>query len=104
MLVDCVHSFGIDGREAQQVLDSVGITVNANVIPDDPLPPYRPSGIRLGTPAVTTRGFDAGDMRQLAGWIARAIRSRDDAGELDAIRRQVEKLCLRKPIPSARPA
>ena len=103
MLVDCLRSFGIDGREAQQVLDAVGITLNANVIPDDPLPPYRPSGIRLGTPAVTTRGFDTADMRQLAEWIVRAIHARDDAGKLDAIRREVEALSVRKPIPSAKP-
>src|SRR5690606_38968527 len=82
MLVDVMRSFGVDGREAQQVLDGVGITVNANVIPDDPLPPYRPSGIRLGTPAVTTRGFDADDMKQLARWIVDGIKSRGDAGKL----------------------
>ena len=104
MIVDCVRSFGIDGREAQEALDRVGITVNANVIPDDPLPPYRPSGFRLGTPAVTTRGFDAGDMEQLAGWIVGALHARSDAGKLDAIRKEVEALSLRKPIPSAKPA
>lgn len=102
MLVDSMRSFGVDGREAQQVLDGVGITVNANVIPDDPLPPYRPSGIRLGTPAVTTRGFDADDMKQLARWIVDGIKSRSDAGKLAEIRRGVEELCLRKPIPSAK--
>lgn len=104
MLVDCMRSFGIDGREVQQVLDSVGITVNANVVPDDPLPPYRPSGIRLGTPAVTTRGFEAGDMKQLAQWIVEAIKVRDDAAKLSGIRQSVEALCVQKPIPSARPA
>jgi len=100
MLVDAVRSFGIDGREAQRVLDSVGITVNANVIPDDPLPPYRPSGIRLGTPAVTTRGFDTSDMEQLAQWITAALKAREDAARLEEIRREVEELSLRKPIPS----
>lgn len=104
MIVDCVRSFGLDGREAQQVLDEVGMTVNANVIPDDPLPPYRPSGIRLGTPAVTTRGFDADDMKQLAEWIIQGIKARGDAAKLDEIRKSVEALSLRKPIPSAKPA
>lgn len=62
-----VHaSFGIDGKEAQERLEREGIIVNANVIPDDPLPAYRPSGIRLGTPAVTTRGLGEADMREIA--------------------------------------
>ena len=70
-----VHaSFGIDGKEAQERLEAAGITVNANAIPDDPLPPYRPSGIRLGTPAVTTRGMDEGDMVQLAQNIIAALK------------------------------
>lgn len=66
MLVDVYKSFGIDGKEAQERLEKAGITVNANVIPDDPLPPFRPSGIRLGTPAVTTRGMIERDMVEIA--------------------------------------
>lgn len=66
MLADVHGSFGIDGKEAQERLEREGIIVNANVIPDDPLPAFRPSGIRLGTPAVTTRGMVEGDMKEIA--------------------------------------
>ena len=75
ILADVYSSFGIDGKEAQERLESVGITVNANAIPDDTLPPYRPSGIRLGTPAVTTRGMREDDMREIAARILTALKS-----------------------------
>ncbi|MFX8949774.1 serine hydroxymethyltransferase, partial [Acinetobacter baumannii] len=58
LVIDTVRSFGLDGRTAEQVLDRIGITTNKQVSPDDPRPPLRPSGIRLGTPACTTRGMD----------------------------------------------
>lgn len=76
ILADVQASFGIDGKEAQERLEKVGITVNANVIPDDPLPAYRPSGIRLGTPAVTTRGMDEDDMRQIAARILEVLKAK----------------------------
>lgn len=66
ILADVYGSFGIDGKEAQERLEAAGITVNANSIPNDTLPPYRPSGIRLGTPAITTRGCDESDMQHIA--------------------------------------
>ncbi len=66
ILANVYQSFGIDGKEAQERLEREGIIVNANATPDDPLPPYRPSGIRLGTPAVTTRGMNEDDMRSIA--------------------------------------
>lgn len=75
ILADVYSSFGIDGKEAQERLEVAGITVNANAIPDDPLPPYRPSGIRLGTPAVTTRGMREDDMREIAARILAALNS-----------------------------
>lgn len=75
ILADVYSSFGIDGKEAQERLEAVGITVNANAIPDDTLPPYRPSGIRLGTPAVTTRGMREDDMREIAARILSALNS-----------------------------
>ena len=74
ILANVYESFGIDGKEAQERLDAAGITVNANAIPDDPLPPYRPSGIRLGTPAVTTRGMVEEDMRVIAGRIINTLK------------------------------
>lgn len=73
ILANVYESFGIDGKEAQERLEAVGITVNANAVPDDPLPPFRPSGIRLGTPAVTTRGMVEGDMVNLASRIVSAL-------------------------------
>lgn len=66
ILADVYGSFGIDGKEAQERLEAAGITVNANSIPNDTLPPYRPSGIRLGTPAITTRGYNESDMQHIA--------------------------------------
>lgn len=75
MLANVYASFGIDGKEAQERLEKEGIIVNANVVPDDPLPAYRPSGIRLGTPAVTTKGMKEDDMRRIAARII-AILSR----------------------------
>lgn len=74
ILANVYESFGIDGKEAQERLEAVGITVNANAVPDDPLPPYRPSGIRLGTPAVTTRGAKEDDMRDIAVRILAALK------------------------------
>lgn len=73
ILADVYKSFGIDGEEAQSRLDKVGITVNKNAIPDDPLPPFRPSGIRLGTPAITTRGYTEEDMTEIAKKIKNCI-------------------------------
>jgi len=78
ILVDIYKSFGIDGKTAEEALDKVGLTVNANAVPDDPLPMFRPSGIRLGTPAVTTRGLKEEDMATLADWMKRAIDARED--------------------------
>jgi glycine hydroxymethyltransferase len=73
MLADVYGSFGIDGKEAQERLEAAGIIVNANSIPSDPLPPYRPSGIRLGTPAMTTVGLKEADMVEIAERITRIL-------------------------------
>jgi glycine hydroxymethyltransferase len=91
MLVDVVASFGIDGSVAETVLDSVGLTLNKNSIPDDPNPPFRPSGIRLGTPAITTRGASEDDMALLAGWIVDSLTYREDGGRLEAIAAEVKR-------------
>jgi len=99
MVVDTVASFGLDGRAAERTLDRVGITVNKQIVPDDPNPPLRPSGIRLGTPAATTRGLGRPEMDRLAGWIADALRRSDDAAFLAAMARDVEELCLGYPVP-----
>ena len=74
ILADVYGSFGIDGKEAQERLEKIGITLNANSIPNDPLPPYRPSGIRMGTPAMTTRGLKAADFVEIAHRILNELR------------------------------
>jgi glycine hydroxymethyltransferase len=98
LVLDTVSSFGIDGRAAEQRLDAVGITVNKQIIPDDPHPPLRTSGIRLGTPAATTRGMGAAEMRQIGDWIVDTLR---DHGTVTLGRRReaVESLCTRFPVP-----
>ena len=99
MVLDTVKSYELDGRVAEETLDRVSITVNKQIIPDDPNPPLRPSGIRMGTPAATTRGFGPDEMTRLAGWIDRALRSHDDASALQEIRNEVESFCLDYPVP-----
>lgn len=100
VLVDIVTSFGIHGGEAEEVLDKIGLTLNKNVIPDDPLPPYRPSGIRLGTPAITTRGLTEGHMDQIADWMLAAITARNDDKKLTTLRNEVVELSKQFPLPS----
>ena len=77
VLADVYGSFGIDGKTAQERLETSGITANANAIPNDTLPPFRPSGLRLGTPAVTTRGMTEAEIKQIAEWIITAIQTDD---------------------------
>lgn len=89
ILADVYGSFGIDGKVAEIALDKIGLTLNANVIADDPLPPFRPSGIRLGTPALTTRGLKQSDMAQIADWMKQAIDNRDNEKELHSLHREV---------------
>jgi glycine hydroxymethyltransferase len=100
VLVDMVKSFDIDGKIAEDVLDRIGLTLNKNVIPDDPLPPYRPSGIRLGTPAITTRGLKENDMDQIADWMKRAIVARNDEKKLDKLHQEVVSFAKQFPLPS----
>jgi glycine hydroxymethyltransferase len=98
ILVD-VTPLGVNGTEAEHLLDSVGITVNKNAIPFDPLPPNTASGIRVGTPATTTRGFGPDEMRVIGRLIVQALRERDDAQALDDVRRTVKEICARFPVP-----
>jgi glycine hydroxymethyltransferase len=99
MVVDTIESFGIDGGTAEETLGDVAITVNKQLIPDDPCPPLRPSGIRLGTPAATTRGMTEAEMERLAGWVCSALRRHDDAEALTHLGQQVRSLCERFPVP-----
>ncbi len=93
ILADVHSSFGIDGKEAEIAMDKIGLTLNANAIPDDPLPRFRPSGIRLGTPAVTTRGAKEDDMEKIAEWMRQSIDNRDNDNELAELRKEVVKFC-----------
>ena len=93
ILADIHSSFGIDGKEAEIAMDKIGLTLNANAIPDDPLPRFRPSGIRLGTPAVTTRGAEEDDMEKIAEWMRRSIDNRDNDDELAELRKEVMEFC-----------
>jgi glycine hydroxymethyltransferase len=98
MLVD-VTPLGVTGKEAEALLDEIGITVNKNAIPFDPLPPNTASGIRVGTPATTTRGFGEAEMREVAELIVDAIRLRDDEPAKEALRDRVRDICARFPVP-----
>lgn len=102
ILMDVNKAFNVNGHEAETALDAAGLTVNKNVIPDDPLPPFKPSGIRLGTPAITTRGFEQQHMPQLAEWIVDAIVGRHDSSALGRIKNEVKELADSFPLPSDR--
>ena len=99
MVADTIASFGLDGKQAEQTLEQIGIATNKQVIPDDPNPPLRPSGIRIGTPASTTRGMREEDMRRVAGWIVDALRHPADASRLSRLASEVRELSAAFPIP-----
>jgi glycine hydroxymethyltransferase len=103
MLVD-VFSKGMLGSEAEKALGEAGITVNKNAIPFDTNPPLKPSGIRIGSPAVTTRGMKEPEMRQIGHWIAEALQNRNDAAVLGRIRKDVLRLCEAFPLYAERRA
>jgi glycine hydroxymethyltransferase len=103
MLVD-VFSKGMLGSEAEKALGEAGITVNKNAIPFDTNPPLKPSGIRIGSPALTTRGMKEAEMRQVGHWIAEALLHRSDAAVLGRIRKEVLELCEAFPLYAERRA
>jgi glycine hydroxymethyltransferase len=98
MLVD-LRPQGLNGKIAQESLDEAGITVNKNSIPFDTASPMKPSGIRIGTPAVTTRGMKEPEMQQIAAWISQALANPADTAALHAIRTDVAALNARFPLP-----
>lgn len=100
VVADVQTSFGLHGGEVEKVLDRVGLNLNKNVIPDDPLPPFKPSGIRLGTPAITTRGLREQHMDQIAIWMLDAINARNDEAKLEKIKQQVTAFSREFPLPS----
>src|SRR5437660_10306018 len=103
MLVD-VFSKGMLGSDAEKALGEAAITVNKNAIPFDTNPPLKPSGIRIGTPALTTRGMKETEMRQVGRWIADVLLHRTDAGVLSKVRKQVLDLCEEFPLYAERRA
>jgi glycine hydroxymethyltransferase len=100
IMIDMFSSYGITGREAQDDLDVVGLPANCNAIPDDKLPAYRPSGLRLGTPAITTRGLKEDDMATIAEWILQTVKAHGNPKKLAAIRAEVVGFARQFPLPS----
>lgn len=99
MLVDLFGSKGITGKEGEKCLEYVGISINKNMIPFDPRKPMDPSGIRLGTPAVTTRGMNESNMETIAGFMDEALQSRNDAAKLNQIKEKVKEFSVQFPVP-----
>ena len=100
MIVVDLRPFDVEltGKQAQATLDEAGITLNKNTVPDDPQSPFVTSGVRIGTPSVTTQGMTPAEMPTVAQLIARALRGRDDAAEISTVRAAVAELCARFPI------
>lgn len=98
LLVD-VTPKGITGSEAEELFDEIGVTLNKNMIPDDTRSPFDPSGIRLGTPAMTTRGMKEEEMRKIASWMNEAVENREKPEEIKRIKEEVKELCLQYPVP-----
>jgi glycine hydroxymethyltransferase len=100
MVVDVMKSYGITGAEAQGRLEAAGIVCNKQVIPDDPLPPMRASGIRLGTPAATTRGMKEPEMKRAAIWIDRVLRAPMELADTGAVLSDVQNFSRAYPVPT----
>ena len=99
MVIDTMASFGIDGAKAQEALDRVGLTTNKQVIPDDPLPPMRPSGLRLGTPAATARGMGAAEMEEIGAIMAETLAAGGDLTAETKLAARTRALTARFPVP-----
>jgi glycine hydroxymethyltransferase len=101
ILADVFGSLGMPGKEAETLLDRVGITLNKNAIADDTRGPMDPSGIRFGTPAITTRGFKEKESARVAELMVEAMKHKDDQAKLDGIREEIRALCAQFPIPES---
>ena len=99
MLVDMTPA-GVTGKAAEKALDAAGIHTNKNMIPLDPKPPLTASGIRLGTPAATTRGFGPDDMRQVGRWIGEIVHHVEDPAVIERVHRDVIEFASRFPVPA----
>ncbi|MDP2944422.1 MAG: serine hydroxymethyltransferase [bacterium] len=99
MVLDLTNK-GMVGKEAEKTLEKIGISISRSTIPDDPNPPMNPSGIRIGTPAVTTRGMKEAEMKMIVGHINEALESKADESKLSGLKEQVKALCAKFPIPT----
>lgn len=98
ILVDMVSSRGVSGKQAEEALDKASITVNKNMIPDDPRSPLDPSGVRIGVQAVTSRGMKEKEIKKIAAWIDEIVSNHEDERKLAAIKKEVTKFCKKYPI------
>ncbi len=101
LLADVYGSLGVTGQEAEVVLDEVGITLNKNMIADEPRTAMDPSGIRFGTPAMTTRGMMEGEATRLAELMIETLRHKDDAAKKAAVKNEIKEICLAHPVPES---
>lgn len=99
MVIDTAKSFNVNGTAAEIALDAAGITLNKQMIPDDPNPPLKPSGIRLGTPAATARGMGETEMKQLGDIMLRVLRNHEDQASLANLRQETKAICAKFPVP-----
>src|SRR5581483_4915006 len=99
ILADVYSSLGVSGKEAQTVLDEVGITLNMNMIADDPRKPMDPSGIRFGTPAITTRGFKEKECVRVAKLMIKVLKNKDNKKIKESVRKEIKALAKKFPIP-----
>jgi len=99
MVVD-LNNKGISGKEGEKALGLAGITVNKNTVPFDPRSPYDPSGIRLGTPALTTRGMKEADMVMIADWIDAAVKNHKDQKKLATLHQEITHYAKKFPLPN----
>lgn len=100
MVVDMMRSYNISGKVAEETLDKLGLSASKSTVPDDTNPPFNPSGLRIGTPAITTRGMKEKDMDRVAQWIHEAITHYQDEEYLSKLRSEVKDFCLQFPLPS----
>ena len=100
MLVNVFSSLGIGGRTAEEILDQCGITTNKNMLPFDERKPNDPSGVRIGTPALTSRGMGCAEMATIGSWIASALKSPEDTALHQSLKRDVDALCEQFPVPA----
>jgi glycine hydroxymethyltransferase len=100
LIVVDMTSKGVSGKEAEIILDKIGISVSRSTIPNDPNPPMNPSGVRFGTPALTTRGMKEEEIKKIVAWINKAIENKKDEGKLKEIKKEVRDMCLKFSVPS----